>query len=115
MPLSNRFDALKLEGEVAENEVAGQPPSFSKERRSAPCLKTASSSKERRAIIVGDSLLKGTEGPICQPDAIQREVCCLPGVRVRDISRKLPGLICLSDYYPLLVVQVSSDDAAERT
>ena len=31
-----------------------------------------------------------------------------------DVSRKLPSLICPSDYYPLLIVQASSDKVAER-
>ncbi len=69
-------------------------------RRSAPCLKTASSRKERRVIVVGDSLLRGTEGPMCQPDPTRREVCCLPGAHIRDIARKVPGLVCSSDYCP---------------
>ena len=66
-------------------------------------------------IVVGDSLLRGTEGPICWPDPTRREVCCLPQARVRDISRKLPGLIQPSDYYPLLIVQAGSDDVANRS
>ena len=96
--LHNRFDALKPEGEVSEDKVGRLPPSVTKVRRSAPCLKTASSKKERRVIVVGDSLLRGTEGPICWPDPTCRKVCCLFGARVRDISRKLPSLIHPSDY-----------------
>jgi len=42
-------------------------------------------------------------------------VCCLPGARVRDISRKLPGLIHPSDYYPLLIVQAGNDEVADRS
>ena len=30
-----------------------------------------------------DELLRGTEGPIYQPDPTRREVCCLPGAWVR--------------------------------
>lgn len=44
-------------------------------------------------MVVGDSLLKGTEGPICQLDPTRREVCSLPGARVKDITRKLPDLV----------------------
>ena len=66
-------------------------------------------------IVVGDSLLRGAEGPICRPDPTRREVCCLPGARVRDIARKLLNLVCPSDYYPLLIVQASSDDIEERS
>ena len=74
-------------------------------KRSPPSLKTASTCKDRRVIVVGDSLLQGTEGPICRPDPTRREVCCLPGARVRDISKIIPGLIQPSDYYPLLIIQ----------
>ena len=91
------------------------PPSVSKMRTSAPRLKTASSEKERRVIVVGDSLLRGTEEAICWPDHIRREVCCLPGEQVRDISRKLLSLNHPSDYYPLLIVQAGSAEVAERS
>ena len=68
---------------MSEDKVGRLPPSVTKVRRSAPRLKTASSKKERRVIVVGDSLLRGTEGPIYQPDPTRREVCCLPGAWVR--------------------------------
>ena len=42
-------------------------------------------------------------------------MCCLPGTWVRDISSKLPSLICPSDYYPLLIVQAGSDEVADRS
>ena len=45
----------------------------------------------------------------------RREVCCLPGARVRDISRKLPGLIRPSDYYPLLIIKTGIDEIAEKS
>ena len=79
-------------------------------RKSTRRLGTASTKKNRRVIVVGDSLLRGTEGPICRPDPTRREVCCLPGARVRDVARKLPSLVRPSDYYPLLIVQAGSED-----
>ena len=42
-------------------------------------------------------------------------MCCLPGAQVRDISRKLPGLIRPSDYYPLLIIQAGRDEIAEKS
>ena len=65
-------------------------------------------------IVVGKSLRRGTEDPVCQPDPTHWEVCSFPWARVRDISRKLPILIQTSDHYPLLIVQASSDEVAER-
>ena len=115
VPLQNRFEALNLEGEVSEGVEGGPPVRLPRAKRSTPRLKTASARKDRRVVVIGDSLLRGTEGPICRPDPTRREVCCLPGARVRDIARKLPGLIGPSDYYPLLIVQAGSDEVAERS
>ncbi|KAK4822673.1 hypothetical protein QYF61_019040 [Mycteria americana] len=56
-------------------------------------INTTSTRKRRRVIVVGDSLLKGTEGPICRTDPPLREFCCLPGARVKDITRVLPSLL----------------------
>ena len=64
---------------------------------------------------MGDSILRGVEGPICRPDPLHREVCCLPGGRVNDLKAKLPTLVRPKDYYPLLVFQVGSDDITRRS
>jgi len=82
-------------------------------RQSPPCLETASVRKGRRGIVVADSLLWGMEGSICRPDPTCREVCCLPGAHIRDIARKVPGLVCFSDYCPLLIVHIGSDEIAQ--
>ena len=42
-------------------------------------------------------------------------MCCLPGARVRDITRKIPKLVRSTDYFPLLVVQVGSDEIAQTS
>ena len=115
MPLRNRFEALEPERPVGEEEVESLPMRMPKARKSTPRLRTASTKKDRRVIVVGDSLLRGTEDPICRPDRTRREVFCLPGARVRDIARKLPNLVHPSDYYLLLIVQAGSDDIEERS
>jgi len=113
--LSNRYGALECEGLATED--MGEAPSRGLPRtsQSAPRITTASAKKKRRVIVIGDSLLRRTEGPICRPDPSHREVCCLPGARVRDVAKKLPGLVRSSDYYPLLVVQAGGDEIAERS
>ena len=80
------------------------------------CVKTTSVKKEKRWVIfIGDCLLRGTEGPICRPDPLLREVCCLRGAQVKDVTRKLPTLVWPLDYYPLLIFQVGSDEVATRS
>lgn len=95
--------------------MGGPPARLTRMRQSTPHLKTASTKKERRVSVIGNSLLRRMEGPICQPILTCREVCCLLGTHVRDISRKHLSLILLSDYYPLLIVQANSNEVAEKS
>ena len=64
---------------------------------------------------MGDSLVKGTEGPTCRPGPTPREVCCLPGAQVRDIAKKVTRLVQPTDYYPLLIFQAGNDEVARRS
>lgn len=115
VPLRNRFEALEVEGGTSESAETGSPVRLPQAKRSPPTLKTASTRKDRRVIVIGDSLLQGTEGPICRPDPTRREVCCLPGARVRDISKKIPRLIRPSDYYPLLIIQAGGEEVDKES
>lgn len=69
----------------------------------------ASTGNKRRVVVVPALLLRGAECPVCQPDSYHREVCCLAGAWVRDITGRLPGLIQHTDYYAIVIVQVGSD------
>jgi len=89
--------------------------SVAKVRKAYPCITTTSTRKKRWVIVVGDTLLKGTEGSICQTDPPLREVCCLPGARVKGITRKLPSLVRPSDYSPLLLFHLGGDEAATHS
>ena len=80
-----------------------------------PCTKTAPIKKKRRVIVTGDSLLKGTEGPIYRPDPFLREICCFPGAWVKGVKRKFPTLVQPSVYYPLLIFQAGRSEVATRS
>uniref|UniRef100_A0A8B9I413 Uncharacterized protein n=1 Tax=Anser brachyrhynchus TaxID=132585 RepID=A0A8B9I413_9AVES len=114
VPLCNRFEALYLEGKVGKDIVEGLPMRSCRKRQLTPCLKTKTGSekKERRVIVVGDSLLRGTERPICRVDPYHREVCSLPRAKIMDITRTFPSLVCSTDYYPLLIFQTGGEEAA---
>ncbi|GAB0210155.1 hypothetical protein GRJ2_003481300 [Grus japonensis] len=94
-----------MDGSQATPEVAPRP------ERPAPRVVTTPTKKKRWVIAVGDSLLRGTAGPLCRADPPLREACCLPGARVKDIMRKLPSLVRPSDCYPLLLLHVGGDEA----
>jgi len=64
--------------------------------------------------VVGDSLLKGAEAPICQPDKEAREVCCLLGAQVQTVAKRVPLLVKSTDYYPLLLLHVGTNDSTSQ-
>ncbi|RMC18188.1 hypothetical protein DUI87_05069 [Hirundo rustica rustica] len=106
-----RIKVLDLDGQLddlEENCLPSESPNYER------CIATSNIKKKRREIAVGDSLLRGTGGPICRPDPSHREVCCLPGARVQNITERLPALIQPSDCYPLLILQAGSDEIEKR-
>ena len=117
MPLRNSYAALELEG-LGEVDV-GESPSVQerlpKASQSAPRFAPPSVRKKRRAVVIGDSLLRGTEGLICLSDPSHREVCCLPGAQVRDVARNITRLVRPSDYYPLLVFHMGKEEVDKRS
>ena len=74
-----------------------------------PCTATR---RKQRVILMGESLLQGTEAPLCQPGLSCREVCCLPGAQVWDVVEGLLKLTWPSAYYPLLLFLVGTNDTA---
>uniref|UniRef100_A0A8C8SQ58 KRAB domain-containing protein n=1 Tax=Pelusios castaneus TaxID=367368 RepID=A0A8C8SQ58_9SAUR len=53
------------------------------------------------------------DGPAC-PGLYKasREVCCLPEARIRDVTEGLLRIIRPSDYYPMLLIHVGTNDTA---
>ncbi|KAJ7408139.1 hypothetical protein BTVI_60719 [Pitangus sulphuratus] len=110
--LYNRYGALDVEGKSTDDEDGGPSPpeDLPRPERPTPCIKTSSMRKQRQVVVVGDSLLRGTESPICWKDPPLREFCCLSEAWVKDIARKLPSLVWPSDYYPLSVFHVGGKE-----
>ena len=59
-------------------------------------------------------MLRGTETPVCHPDRLSREVCCLLGAHIVDIKKRILGMIQLDDCYTFLVFQAGSHEVATR-
>ena len=70
MSLHNRFGALELlneEEKDEEDETNKEEDQPLRPGCSGPGIKTSSKKNPRRVIVVGDSILRGVEGPICRP------------------------------------------------
>jgi len=90
----------------------GESPSVQerlpKASQSAPRFATSVKEKKRRAVVIGDSLLRATEDLMCCLDPSHREVCCLLCSLVRDVARNITRLVKPSDYYPLEMKRFST-------
>lgn len=80
-------------GDEAHDEIekeeplqAPSPRAHQPTPRSKTCIKTSAEKKQQQAVVIGDSLLSRTEAPICRADPLFREVCCLSGAVVRDVT-----------------------------
>ena len=70
----------------------------------------SSTRRKQQVIVVGrGSLLRGTEGLICLPDLLSREVCCSLGPQFQDLVERLPNLVYLPGYYALPLFHVGND------
>jgi len=112
--LKNRYQALSQEDrEVPHNDLTAHPKENSMVSTQEPLerrKRRVAVKKKRRVVVVGDSLLRGTEAAVCRPDLTAREVCCLPGARIKDVTDRLPRLFRPADYYPLLIIHVGTND-----
>lgn len=85
VPSHNWYKALQVELNNKEDHGSSSLEVLLRLSWSTPCIKTASIKKGRWVIVIGGSLLKGTEGSISRPDPVLREVCCHPGAWVKDV------------------------------
>ena len=83
-----------------------------KARHSPPRLETASVRRERKVVVVGDSLLRGMDMQTGPEPLGNVQTSWGPG---QEITRKLPKLVRSTDYFPSIIVQVGSDEITQRS
>eukprot|EP00061_Rhincodon_typus_P005627 g25380.t1 len=86
VPLNKKYTILdtvegdNLLGEGHSGQVSGTEP--------GPVAQKGKG-ENRRAIVVGDSIVRGTDRQFCGRERDERMVCCLPGARVHDVSDRV--------------------------
>lgn len=80
VPLCNTYDALGVETEEHMHSRQDQGESnHAKSIQTPNPFRMNVSRKTHKVLVIGDSLLRSTEAPICHPDNFSREIYCLPG------------------------------------
>ncbi|CAJ0944341.1 unnamed protein product, partial [Ranitomeya imitator] len=111
--LKNRYQIfVEDEDGTPKNEAI---PASKKEKGTQQQVTAKSTAKkQRRVVVVGDSLLRGTEAAICRLDITAREVCCLPGAMIKDVTDRIPKLFSSKDVHPFLLIHVGTNDTARK-
>jgi len=84
------------------------------QEETTPATHSGYHKNKRWVLVVGDSLFRDTEEPICRPDREASKLCCLLRAKVRDMAERVPRLVKSIDYYPLLLFHVGTNDTASQ-
>ena len=112
IPINNRYTVLDtVDGDDPPGTSCSGPasgtvvePSTRKGRRD-----------ENRALVLGDSIVRGADRRFCGADRESRMVCCLPGARVRDISNGVQAILEKEGMNPDVVLHVGTHDVGRMS
>ncbi|XP_056375946.1 uncharacterized protein LOC130273348 [Hyla sarda] len=108
----NKFARLADEGD-AITELAELQQDTASDRQGGVCSSKEggrSTGQARQVLVVGDSIIRGTDRAICHKDRDRRTVCCLPGARVRHIADRVDRLLGGAGEDPAVMVHIGTND-----
>ncbi|XP_055521107.1 uncharacterized protein LOC129715270 [Leucoraja erinacea] len=70
--------------------------------------------KKRRAIVIGDSILRGSDRRFCGRSQETRMVVCLPSARVSDVSQRVQDILKSEGEEPEVVVHIGTNDIGKK-
>ncbi|CAJ0966080.1 unnamed protein product, partial [Ranitomeya imitator] len=111
--LKNRYQIF-VEDEDGTPKDEAIPASKKEKGTQQQVTAKSTAKKQRRVVVLGDSLLRGTEAAFCRPDITAREVCCLPGAMIKDVTDRIPKLFSSKDVHPFLLIHVGTNDTARK-
>ena len=108
----NKFARLADEGDVSPGTALLQPDTSSASQGNVSSSKqgTRRAGQARQVLVVGDSIIRGTDREICHKDRDRRTVCCLPGARVRHIADRVDRLLGGAGEDPAVMVHIGTND-----
>eukprot|EP00061_Rhincodon_typus_P007938 g30107.t1 len=110
-PLNNRRTTLDT---VGANDLSGTSSSS----QVSGTVTSSEAPRERvqsdRAILIGDSIVRGTDRKFCGRRTEARMVCCLPRARVKDVSERLQNILKVFGKLPEAIVHIRINDVARQ-
>ncbi|XP_062894515.1 V-set and immunoglobulin domain-containing protein 10-like 2 [Mobula hypostoma] len=70
--------------------------------------------EKRRAVVIGDSVVRGADRRFCGREKDTRMVCCLPDARVQDVSDWVHDILVREGKQPEVVIHVGTNDIGRK-
>eukprot|EP00061_Rhincodon_typus_P016237 g44344.t1 len=112
VPLNNKYTILDtfgggndLPGEGHSRQVSGAEPGI---------VAHKGSGENRRAIVVGDSIVRGKDRWFCEHKRDERMLCCLLGARVHDILDRVFKILKGEGEQPAVMVHIDTNDIGRK-
>uniref|UniRef100_UPI00398EB7F6 uncharacterized protein n=1 Tax=Pristiophorus japonicus TaxID=55135 RepID=UPI00398EB7F6 len=111
IPLQNRYTALST---VEGDDSSGEGSSSQVHGTVAGSVAQEGRKKSGRAIVIGDSMVRGIDRRFCGRNRDSRMVCCLPGARVKDVSERVQDILKWEGEQPVVVVHIGTNDIGKK-
>ena len=107
IPLNNKFTILETLGEDDRPGVSHGDRASGTESDS---VMQNGGTEKRRAVVIGDSIVRGADRRFCGREKDTHMICCLPGARVRDVSDQVHDILVREGKQPEVVIDVGANN-----
>ena len=112
VPLDNKYSCLSTVG--GDSLPGGSNRDCGSGTESVPVAQKGRD-KKRRTLVIGDSIVRGSDRRFCGRQKDTRMVVCLPGARVRDVSDRVQDILEWEGDQPEVVVHVGTNNIGRNS
>ena len=111
VPLSNKYSCLSTVG--GGSLPGGSSSGRASSTESGPVAQKGKD-RRRKAVVIGDSTVRGLDRRFCGGSRETRMVVCLPGAGIRDVADRIQDILKWEGEEPEVVVHTGSADIGRK-
>ncbi|XP_055508716.1 uncharacterized protein LOC129707614 [Leucoraja erinacea] len=109
--LANKYSCLSTDG--GDSLPGGSDSGRASSTETGP-VAPKGRDKKKRAIEIGDSIVRGSDRRFCGRSRETRMVVCLPGAKVSDVSQRIQDIQKSEGEEPEVVVHIGTNDIGKK-